>query len=613
MWFKILLILFFISMLSSDFSFAQEAIEKKDSTHIYKNIESFAKRRKFTKFMYRLVFRPIAVSIKANKEKKKINKDHLQKKYRTFEGKIIRYIEIETLDPFGYSVTDTVITLQNYLLKAGNKLHLKSQRITIRNLLLIRQNQKFDSLLVKESERLIRSQIYVHDVSFYVKETSKNSDSVDIFIRELDNWTIAAMVGISKSNVAIQLTDKNIIGLGHEFKPGFTWYNTTGDYAYNMNYYIPNIRNTYINSTIHYSIDEFNNSNKMFAIDRPFFSPFAKWAAGLNFTQQFRRDSLYSLDSSSVLQRFTVNTQDYWIGNAMQIFKYKSENSRTTNFISAIRYYQTHYLEKPIEKFDTLHLYSNEDFYLASIGISTRKYMQDTYIFRFGRTEDVPIGKVFSLTGGLQTRNNTNRLYLSMLFSLGNHYKWGYLSSNFEYGTFFNASHTEQGVFNGSVNYFTELLNIGKWKIRQFVKPQVTIGFNRYSYESLTINDGYGIDGFNSVSLTGTNRILLTFQTQSYAPWNILGFCFGPYFIYSLGMLSNSNSGFINNKMYSQLGLGVLIRNEYLVFRTFQFSVSFYPIIPGIGSDVFKSNSFVTTDFGFRDFEIGKPTTIVYQ
>jgi hypothetical protein len=329
--------------------------------------------------------------------------------------------------------------------------------------------------------------------------------------------------------------------------------------------------------------------------------------------QQFRRDSLHSGDSLSVLQRFTFNAQDYWVGNAMRIFKGKSENSRTTNFISAVRYYQIRYLEKPIEMFDTLHLFSDEDFYLASIGISTRKYVQDKYIFKYGKTEDVPIGKVFSMTGGYQKKNNISRLYLGVRISLGNHYKWGYLSSSFEYGTFFRASHTEQGVFKAGVNYFTELFEIGKWKFRQFVKPQVTIGINRFSYESLTINDGYGIDGFNSVALSGTQRLLIMFQTQSYTPWNIIGFRFGPYFIYSLGMLGNAATGFKNNKVYSQIGFGVLIKNEYLVFNTFQFSISFYPIIPGNGHDVFKNNSFKTSDFGFRDFEIGKPATVVYQ
>jgi hypothetical protein len=65
--------------------------------------------------------------------------------------------------------------------------------------------------------------------------------------------------------------------------------------------------------------------------------------------------------------------------------------------------------------------------------------------------------------------------------------------------------------------------------------------------------------------------------------------------------------------MYQQISLGVLIKNEYLIINTFQFSISFFPIIPGNGLDVFKANSFRTNDFGFRDYGIGKPGTIEFQ
>ena len=68
---------------------------------------------------------------------------------------------------------------------------LKHRYLAIRNLLLIRKNEPFNSFFVKESERLIRSQQYVHDVSFYVVSAGAKSDSVDIFIRELDIWSIS--------------------------------------------------------------------------------------------------------------------------------------------------------------------------------------------------------------------------------------------------------------------------------------------------------------------------------------------------------------------------------------------------------------------------------------
>lgn len=613
MWYKFIFIHIFLLILISDFTFAKQTPAQTDSTKLYKNIESYSKRSQFTDFIYHLIFKPVETDSNNKDAKKKVYKKLIQKPYSIFEGKIIRHINVETLDPFGYSIADTIVTTQYSILKTANNLHVKSQHITIRNLLLIRQNQLFDSLLVKESERLVRSRRYVHDVSFFVKTTSKNSDSVDIFIRELDNWSIIPGFYISPSHLTIDLTEKNFLGLGHESENHLSWYNATGEYPYNINYFIPNIRNTFINTTLHYGTDEFGNFTKILAVDRPFFSPFAKWAAGINFTQQFRSDSIHVSDPLFVLQKYKFNSQDYWAGNAMQIFTGNSEDNRTTNLISAVRFLRTHYFEKPAEMFDMLHIFSDENFYLAGIGISTRKYVQDKFIFNYGVTEDVPIGKVYGLTGGYQEKNNTGRLYLGARISSGNYYPWGYFSTTYEYGTFFRASHAQQGVFSGGLIYFTGLAETGKWKFRQFVKPQVTIGIYRKSNDSLTLNDGYGLDGFNSSAVSGPKRLLLTLQTQSYAPWNLIGFRFGPYLIYSLGMLGDNTTGFKNSKVYSQIGLGVLIKNDNLVINTFQFSISFYPLIPGNGQDIFKINSFSTTDFRLRDFELGKPATIVFQ
>jgi hypothetical protein len=591
----------------------QEVRAVRDSTKLYKDIESYSDRNKFTKFVYGMVFKSLEPPIvKKKKSRKKFN-NLIQKPYSTFEGKIIRNINIETLDPFGYSIADTIKKKQSFIDKAGNKIHLKTRQSTIRNLLLIRRNQPFDSLLVKESERLVRSQSYIRDVSFYVRATARNSDSVDIYIRQLDIWSIIPDGDFSSTLIMLGFNDKNFIGSGHDFKNTYTWHHETGDFAFNFHYYIPNIRNTFINSTINYGTNELGNSIKSFAVDRPFFSPFAKWAAGVNFTEQYRFDYKYIVDSNYLQHNVDFKTQDYWAGNAIQIFKGNTEDVRTTNFVSAIRFFRIRYGVKPNELIDSVNMFANENLYLASIGISTRKYVQARYIFKFGITEDVPIGRVYSLTYGYQKRDNIGRFYMGARASYGNFYPWGYLGSNFEYGTFLNKSKSEQATFRVSVNYFSELFEFERWKIRQFVKPQITIGINRSLYDSLTLNNTFGIDGFNSTNLSGNSRMIITLQTQAYAPWNVFGFRFGPFVSCSLGMLADTKMGFKNSKVFSHFGFGVLVKNENLIINTFQLSISFYPTIPGTGYNILKLNSVKSTDFGFKDFEIGKPSIVLYQ
>ena len=610
---KNIFLLFIISFLINDFAFAQQTPAKADSTTIYKNIETYSRQSKFKTFIYRLIFKPVAPEAKKKNTRKKTYKNLIQKPYGTFDGKIIRNIDVITFDPFGYSVTDTVVADQNFLRRAGNGLHIKTRGITIRNLLLFHKNQPFNSLLVKESERLIRAQQYVHDVAFSVISAGGNSDSVDVFIRELDKWSIIPTGTVTPSKVFAGITDNNFLGLGHEFKNTFSRNFTTGINSFNTDYFIPNIRNTYINAKLHYSFDGNGNFTRGLAIDRPFFSPLAKWAAGVIIASQVKEDTLDAINPAFIPYNLQFNTQDVWAGKAIEIFKNGRDEELITNLVFTARYLRIRYSEKPLEQNDPFHIYSGEDFYLGSIGITSRKYVQDNYIFKFGVIEDVPAGKVLNLTAGYQLKDNSRRLYLGMHLSFGNYHQWGYLSTNFDYGTFFNGSRAEQGLFTAGVNYSTVLFEIGKWKFRQFVKPQMTVGINWFPYDSLTLNDGYGLDGFKSPVLSGTQRLMLTLQTQAYAPWSLIGFRFGPFLSCSFGMIGEDAGKLKNSKLYTQIGLGVLIKNENLVFNTFQISVSFYPVIPGVGQNVFKMNSIKTTDFGFRDFEIEKPGRIEYQ
>ena len=78
-------------------------------------------------------------------------------------------------------------------------------------------------------------------------------------------------------------------------------------------------------------------------------------------------------------------------------------------------------------------------------------------------------------------------------------------------------------------------------------------------------------------------------------------------------MLGNENIGLTKSRLFSSIGIGVMINNDYLVFNSFQFSVSFYPNIPGQGNNIFKTNSFGTSDFGLQDFDFGKPRTVIYK
>ncbi|OMQ09151.1 hypothetical protein [[Flexibacter] sp. ATCC 35103] len=581
----------------------KDTSNKKDSTEVYTKIKNYSKKNKFTQTLHKLFFRTAKT-----KKKEQIL---VQNDTTNFNGKIIRNINIVTLDPFGHSISDTTQMPKNWGERTGNRLHLKTKKIAIYNLLLFKRNSAYNTYKVQESERLIRSQKYVTAVRITNKLAGAASDSVDVTIRVLDSWSTIPKFSISSNRVSLGFKEKDFFGSGQQLEYRFTNRFDDGRNANEVTYTVPNIKNTYIGTTLYYNMDLDNNYTKSINIERLFYSPLTKWAGGAYVGQIFRRDTLQAPDMTYAYQPFKNNFQDLWAGHASKVFE---DENGITNLVASGRFLNVNYSESPSELYDPTNFYSDEKFIFTGIGLNRRKFIKETYLFRNGQVEDVPIGRIYGVTFGYQYKNAFWRPYVGAQFSFGNYYRWGFLSMNFEAGTFFHQSKTYQTAFLMETNYFTKLYKIGNWKLRQFVNPKFVIGANREAIigDQLNINEQNGLAGFNS-AIYGTNKMVLSLQTQSYSPHALWGFRMNPFFNYSIAVLGSPNNAMGRNKAYQKITLGLLISNDYLVFSSFQLSISYYPTIPYQGDNVFKTNTFETTDFGLQNFELAKPRAVEYR
>ncbi|MFL5764081.1 MAG: hypothetical protein ACJ77K_09080 [Bacteroidia bacterium] len=585
---------------------AQNDNVQTDSARFYKKVQDFSDKRRFTKFVYLLIFRPVSRSDDPPPA------PEVKKQYFSpYEGKVIRNIRIDTRDPFGYGGSDTSGRGGNIFERTGNYLHVQSFPITIRNRLIFKEHDTFDSLRVIESMRLIRNQNYIREVFVY-PFIVKGTDSVDILVRTVDVWSVIASGTASVSSFSVSVREKNFLGLGHQVQDDYSLDHSNGNFHNSTDYYFSNIFNTYINAVVHYDINRQREYNASCNVDRPFYSIFTKWAGGAYVLDHLNKIKMKGSDSAEYSQNIRYLQQDYWLGKSWQLFKGKREEERTTSLILAGRTYMKTYSERVSPELDTALQYQNEIFYLSSLGLVKRKYRQDSYVYKFGYTEDVPTGRAFSFILGQQQLGSVRRWYYGVKSYWGNYYRWGYFSANMEFGTFYRRSPLES-CLTGGMTYFTKIYHLGNWRFRQFIKPQVTIGFNRSKKDQLTLSDNNGIHGFNGVGLSGNQKLLFSLQTQFYSPWDILGFRLGPYFVCSGGMLGTERSGFRRSPLYMQFGIGFLIKNDFLIMNSFEISVAYFPYIPGVGEHVFKENPFHSTDFGFRDSDVGKPSIVSYH
>lgn len=582
--------------------FAQTNEAEKDSLS-YLKLEEYSKKRRSTSLLYQLVF----VDSEPEKARKPETEQKQNHHFEQFEGKRIRTISINIHDPFEYNKRDNNINPSNFLMQTGNYLHLRTLRATIRNLLLFKPEQTFDNLRFTESERLVRSQGYLREVAFDAIVPADNPEVVDIYIRVWDNWTLIPQMDVSLSDIRLKLSENNFAGTGHRFSADTRWKRSEAKNKTRLSYIIPNIGNTYINGNMLYVFEGRKTLEKSIALNRALYSPLAKWAGGIYLGQNYTEQRGLVNDTVKKIETL-IGRQDFWGAKSWKLLNGKTTDARTTNLILAARFEKLNYPDRSNEAI-VADIFNNQQLFLTAVGVTSRKFVRDSYIFDYGKVEDVPVGRALGMTFGLEQRQS-NRLYGSIKFSWANYTKVGYLSAGVEYGTYHASTGFEQGVIRFGLNYFTPVFEIGKWKMRQFVKPEFVVGIDRKASDILSFSAS--MKDFENFNYKGKHMMALTLQLQTYAPWNLIGFRFGPYLFTTFGMLGNDVNGFRYSRVFPVLGAGVLLKNDYLIISNFQFSVAFYPTLPGSGNNVFKTAAYQTTDFGFIDLELSKPLQVAY-
>lgn len=595
-------------------SFAQVNDSIPTTQQQMQKIENLSKRNKFTQRVHKLLFKRKITNVNTNVQA--VKQQDIDYDFDKFQGKVIRNIHIETFDPFGFSIQDSTRVPKKQIERIGNRLHLKTKQFTIRSLLLFKKNQPLDSIKLRESERLIRTQRYIRRVSLKPIAIANSTDSVDVHIKVLDAWSWYPTGSVSTSSARLNLTSRNFAGLGHYFSNQYRTRFKEGRHAYRAQYQINNIAQTFIDAGIYYNIDLAENYVKQVYINRKFYSPLTRWAGGFTVFQSASRDSVPNLNNQRRLHSFKSNDVDTWFGYSTPVYS-KSNNLHNvqTNLITSARYYSKNYLEQPVGEYDPYSYYTNQQLYLATIGLASVNYIQDKNIFYNDRIEDIAVGKTFMLTLGTQRKNNINRTYVGTQFALGKYTKRGYFGGKIQYGSYINNKHFEEGVFRVEGLYFSKLYSLGRWKFRHFFNPEIVMGINRWDYamDKITLNGAYGIDGFDSYELRGTKKVLFNLQIQSYAPTEYMGFRFSPFFSASVGFMGDNHNRFVTHDMYSKIGLGILISNDYLVFSNFQLSLAFYPSIPGNGRNILKTNNLRNNNFHLQQFDYGKPEVVPYN
>ena len=108
--------------------------------------------------------------------------------------------------------------------------------------------------------------------------------------------------------------------------------------------------------------------------------------------------------------------------------------------------------------------------------------------------------------------------------------------------------------------------------------------------------------------LYGIHSLSIRFSAAVYTPWYFYGFKFSLLGQLQAGLISKRTENLFHNPVFTGMGLGLMIKNDNLIFPTFLINLFYYPYSPQ-GVPSFQLQFIQNAEFSVPDFNVSQPRT----
>lgn len=382
----------------------------------------------------------------------------------------------------------------NLLFKLLNKIHIRTKSSVIRNQLLFKEKQPFNIEQVKESERLLRSRIYLADALIAPERICENT--IDLAVITRDSWALETTAGFSEegnqttTNVSVRST--NLLGTGDFAAVSYQTSPERDKVRYQ--YSSPHFLGSRFRTGIYYS-DNSDGSERQVSFSRPFYSQHTPISYGLSLEQVTSIKQLKQQNSTILNFEKSESQHEIFAGYALDSGK---STTHTQRIILGIRREQNEILS-PTPSDNT------RQYPWISYFFTENDFGKFRNINRLHKTEDLNLGARFYTQWGLNDELIVfNTSFSDSLFSgekqkhlIG--YTIGaqgtYLTKNHEHeNSIAYASFTYHYLYSDQQRWYTH------WRFDQ--------GFGLTAVESLSFTDDYILRGYPSGYEFGDKRLI---------------------------------------------------------------------------------------------------------
>jgi hypothetical protein len=438
----------------------------------------------------------------------------------------------------------------NFIGSLANSLHWRTRERVLRDELLFRQGDPYDTQLVYESERNIRALGIVGNVT--VRCDSMTRDSAYITVLTQDRWTLGLNTGYKQgggnTSFFATLKDDNLFGTGQKLSVGYDYstdrQNPSGA---EIDFIEPRSFGSHWRSRLQLKNSDDQRVESLF-LEHPFYSEETEFAGGVY--ADYGSTRIRQFDGSTVTLDSHIQGQHFlaWGANS-------SGSSQKIRLASAYVRTRTDAGPLPVRVFDNL------DLVTASFTLVEREYYRGRYIDNFGRVEDVPLGYQASMTlgkgihfAGASATEYYLRASLAHSWGINERYYFNYggvVSSFVSRGEFVETMAT--------FNVTQHLILFPRYTIAS--RFTGTIGDNLSPLSQVVLGTQSGLRGYPTHEFSGTREVLFNLEQRFYPDWAVWFFHIGGTLFFDSGAVWDRQDRLSSLKGHSSIGFGIRIEN----------------------------------------------------
>ncbi len=419
---------------------------------------------------------------------------------------------------FAGNVFDPLDPAENRrLFKIANRLHWITREKVIRRQLLFRPGDAFSRRVLEESERLLRDNRYLHEVS--IQPVRYDDQRVDVEILTRDVWTLVPTISFSRKggvdSTRFELLDSNFLGSGKDLR--LLHKKNIDRTSSSLRYRDSNLLGGRGRLELEYT-DSDDGDLRSLHLWRPFFSLDSRWAASFQALSFDRIDTLYERGEITAHFRHSQTHFEVSGGYSRGLLDGQTSRWRIGATFLRDRFSPADELPGPMP------LPEDRELVYPWIAFEsvTDRYVELENLDLIGRTEDLALGRRLSARLGWSTDlfgGDGERLIYAgtyeqgwsrqegrtLLLSAGLSGRWG-----------------EEGIENllagAEVRYYRR--NFGRHIL--FGRLKVDGSHRQDGETQLLLGGDSGLRGYPLRFLDGDRRILINLEQRFYTDWQPL-------------------------------------------------------------------------------------------